>query len=89
MQSGMGKTHNWVLEYEQLTKRSPEPLMGWSQSDDTLNQVKMNFPSLDAAVAHAEKQGWTYSVSVDKQKKIRPRSYMDNFKYIPVAEEKA
>lgn len=84
----MGKTQNWVLEYEPLTKRSPEPLMGWSQSHDTLNQVKMVFPSLDAAVAHAEKQGWAYSVAVEKPKKIKPRSYMDNFRYIPDEEGK-
>ncbi len=88
MQSGVNNTRHWVLEHEQYTKRSPEPLMGWSQSDDTFNQVKLTFPSKEAAIAHAEKQGWDYSVAIDKVKKVKPRSYMDNFKYVPDKESK-
>lgn len=83
MQSGMGKTHEWILEFDPLTKRTPEPLMGWSQADDTLNQIRMVFPSSDAAVIYAQKQGWEYAVAVEKVKKVRPRNYSDNFRYIP------
>jgi len=43
MQSGRGKTKNWVLEYENDTARIPEPLMGWVSSDDTNNQVTIHF----------------------------------------------
>lgn len=87
MQSGLGKTQNWVLEYEPLTKRTPEPLMGWSQSDDTLNQVRLNFPSAEAAIAHATAQGWDYTVANERVKKVQPRNYGDNFRYIPPPSE--
>jgi len=82
-QSGMAKTQNWILEYVPLSKRSPEPLMGWSSSKDTLNQVKLKFSSREAAIAHAQEQGWEYNVAVDQERKVKPRSYADNFKYIP------
>ena len=57
--------------------------MGWSQSKDTLAQVRLKFDTKEAAIAHAEKQGWEYAVSVERPKKIKPRNYMDNFRYIP------
>ncbi|NDE91030.1 MAG: hypothetical protein EB059_07850, partial [Alphaproteobacteria bacterium] len=30
MQSGRAKTHEWSIEPELLTARTPEPMMGWS-----------------------------------------------------------
>ena len=57
MQSGRGKTHDWVLEYEIATPRRAEPLMGWIASGDTLNQVRLKFPTKDEAVAFAERKG--------------------------------
>ena len=84
MQSGLGKTEKWVLEYETTSKRRPEPLMGWTSSEDTLNQVRIKFTTKEAAIAHAEKQGWEYSVQVAQEKKVKPRNYGDNFRYIPV-----
>ena len=89
MQSGTARTQNWVLEVEPVSKRSPEPLMGWSQAHDTLNQLRLTFSTKEAAIAHAETQGWSYSVAVERAKKVRPRNYMDNFKYIPSEDDRA
>lgn len=83
MQSARGKTKQWVLEYETTSRRLPEPLMGWTSSQDTLNQVKLQFESAEDAVAYATKQGWEYTVAVTRDRKIRPRNYMDNFKHVP------
>jgi hypothetical protein len=83
MQSGRGKTHYWQLEYELATPRRPEPLMGWTSSGDTLNQVKIKFPTKEEAVAFAERQGLDYSVELPKPHRVRPRSYADNFRYVP------
>ncbi len=87
MQSGVAKTEKWVLEYLSTSARVPEPLMGWTSSEDTLNQVTLKFHTCEEAVNYAEKQGWEYSVAVSREPKIRPRNYGDNFKYIPPAEE--
>jgi hypothetical protein len=83
MQSGRGKTLYWQLEYELPTARRPEPLMGWTSSGDTLNQVKIKFPTKEEAVAFAERQGFDYSVELPKPHRVRPRSYADNFRYVP------
>lgn len=83
MQSGRNSTHSWVLEYEIETPRRPEPLMGWTASGDTLNQVRIRFPTKEEAVAFAEKEGLGYSVEQPKPHRVRPRSYADNFRYSP------
>jgi len=86
MQSTHAKKPRWVLEYVPTAKRQPEPLMGWVSSEDTLNQVKLKFENREDAIAYAEKQGWEYTVTVERDRKVKPRSYMDNFKYIPPQE---
>ncbi len=86
MQSGHGKTQHWLIEYEAVSALNPEPLMGWSSSEDTLNQVKIKFPTKESAIAHAEREGWEYTISVNQPRKVKPRNYGDNFKYYPPEE---
>jgi hypothetical protein len=83
MQSGRAGSHRWVLEYEIQTARRPEPLMGWTASADTLNQVRMRFPTKVEAISFAEREGLEYSVEEPKPHRVRPRTYADNFRYIP------
>ncbi len=83
MQSGRAKAQDWLLEYELKTARQPESLMGWTSSGDTLNQVRLTFNSLEDAIAYADKKGWGYTVQPAQERIVRPRNYVDNFKYIP------
>ncbi len=83
MQSGLAKSGGWLIEYDVQSARAPEALMGWVSSEDTLNQVRLKFPTQEAAIAHAEKEGWEYVVVPSHQKNIKPRNYGDNFKYRP------
>jgi hypothetical protein len=46
--------------------------MGYCGGGDTLTQVQLDFPSLDAAVAFAEKQGLDYVVRADPLERPRP-----------------
>jgi hypothetical protein len=80
MQSGRGSTLDWVLEYEIETPRRPEPLMGWTSSGDTLNQVRLKFETKEEAVAFAERKGWNYTVHEPHMRRVRPRNYADNFR---------
>jgi len=73
----------WVLEYETISKRKPEPVMGWTSSEDTLNQVQMRFETQEQAVAFAQKKGWDYDKAIAHCRKVIPRNYSDNFRYIP------
>jgi len=81
MQSGLARTKFWVLEYEQTTARTPDPLMGWSSAADTLNQVRLKFESLDEAKAYAESRGILYTVEPPHSKTIKPKAYADNFRF--------
>ena len=79
MQSGGGMTQSWVMEFEPGARIEQDPLMGWAGSADTRAQVRLQFASAEEAVAHAEKNGWTYTVQAPKERQIRPKAYADNF----------
>ena len=83
MQSGRGKTTDWLLESEPAPKEI-DPLMGWTGSRNTMEQVQMWFLTLDEAKAHAEKHGWQYTVEQPKVREIKPKAYADNFAYTRV-----
>lgn len=81
MQSGRGRIEHWLLEYEHSTARTPDPLMGWTSADDTLNQPPLKFKSLADAQKFAEDNDIEYTISHSHERRVRPRNYGDNFKY--------
>ena len=83
MQSGQGNTPEWVIEPEPSAKQV-DPLMGWTSSRDTMGQVRLFFATLEEAKAHAEKNGWQYTVEQPKGRPVRPKAYADNFAYTRV-----
>ena len=88
MQSGHGKTQTWILEYDEDIKRSPENLNGWTSASNTTGQVQLKFETLEQAQNFADKQGLQTLVKPASTRKVRPRNYTDNFKYIPPEDEK-
>ena len=80
MQSGVGKIKEWVLESEPMPKIL-DPLMGWTGSRDTMQQVRLQFATVEEAKAYAEKKGWHYTVEMPRPRHVRPKAYADNFAY--------
>ena len=80
MQSG-ARTRKWVLAYEPATRRLPDPLMGWTSTEDTLNEVRLHFATMEEAVAFAIKNGLDYTVIAPQESTEKPKSYADNFRY--------
>ncbi len=80
MQSGRGKTHQWVMEFETSAPNRVEPLMGWVSGADTRNQLKLRFESLDEAMAYAAAQGLKAVVQSPHERTLKPKSYADNFR---------
>ena len=78
MQSGLGKTKNWILEYFD-EKNGINPLMGWESSTDTLSEVKLEFSSKENAISYAKKNKLSYEIIENEKKKIVKKSYADNF----------
>jgi hypothetical protein len=81
MQSGKAKTGDWILEFPNQTPRSADPLMGWTSTIETQQQVKLFFPTLEQAKAYAEREGIAYTVAVDPPVRLNRKSYSDNFKW--------
>jgi hypothetical protein len=80
MQSGVAKTREWLLESEPTPKQL-DHLMGWTGSRDTMQQVQLEFSTLDEAKAHAEKNGWQYTIDQPHVRSLRPKAYADNFAF--------
>ena len=81
MSSGTAKTRHWILEFPNATGREVDPLMGWTSSSDTQAQVRMRFPTKEAALEYAKENGIDATVADPKTRKpnIRPRGYGENF----------
>ena len=78
MQSGIGKTKKWLLEFETRDKNY-NSLMGWESSEDTLDQIKLEFDSKEKAITYAVKNNISYVVVEPKNKEFIIKSYADNF----------
>ena len=78
MQSGLGKTSKWLLEFD-IKDPSINPLMGWESSTDTLSELNLEFSSKDKAIEYAKKNKIEFEVVEEKKRKIIKKSYSDNF----------
>ena len=78
MQSGLGKTDKWILEFE-TKDPSKNPLMGWESSSDTLTELKLEFSTKELAINYAKKMKILYEIIEPKKRKTVKKSYADNF----------
>lgn len=79
-QSGKARADSWVLEPEPAEVRRADPLMGWVGSGDTETQVKLTFPTLEAARAYAARAGFEAQVVPAPKKRLIIQSYAENFR---------
>jgi hypothetical protein len=80
MQSGKAHTQTWVMEYAPTEAKQPDPLTGWAGSGDTKQQLRLTFPTAEAAKAYAEKEGVAYTITVTAPKTLKIQAYADNFR---------
>ena len=78
MQSGLGKSNKWILEYE-TKDPTKNPLMGWESSSDTFTEVKLIFKSKELAINYAKKNKIDFEIIEPKKRKTVKKSYADNF----------
>ncbi len=81
MQSGRARSRAWVLEFEAEAARGIEPLMGWTSSGDTRQQLRLNFGTREDAVAYARRHGLPYRVFEPAKPRTVRKSYADNFRW--------
>src|SRR5204863_5595870 len=81
MQSGKARVGQWVLEFESARAKRPDPLTGWSGGAETVEQVVLTFPTLEAAQAYAIREGIDAHVIPAAQPKLKLQAYADNFRW--------
>ena len=79
MQSGLGKTKQWIAEYINEKDKIKDTLMGWNSSLDTKEQIKMFFETKDQAIVWAKNNNEQFIVIEPKERKIKPKNYSSNF----------
>ena len=80
-QSGRARTRAWVVRVERRSPRQVEPVMGWTAGADMDQEVRLSFPTREAAVAYAEANGMEYSVAAPQARVVRAKAYADNFAF--------
>ena len=80
MQSGRARTDRWVLEFEPSRPQQADPLTGWAGGANTDTQMRINFPTLEAAREYAEREGIAYHVVAAPERKLKLQAYADNFR---------
>tara|TARA_B100001173_G_scaffold259015_1_gene231828 strand:+ start:757 stop:1032 length:276 start_codon:yes stop_codon:yes gene_type:complete len=70
MQSGLGKTDKWILEFETKDPIN-NPLMGWESSSDTLTELRLEFSTRELAINYAKKK--KLIMKLLSQKKGKPQ----------------
>ena len=78
MQSGLGKTNKWVLEFK-TKDPTKNPLMGWESSSDTLTELRLEFSTKELAINYAKKNKIEYEIIEPRKRKTVKKSYADNF----------
>jgi len=79
MQVGRAKTRQWLLEHSPSGDRFLDPLMGWTSNMQTQTQLRLKFPTKEAAVRYAEKNNIPYTVVPQQIPVQQKKSYSDNF----------
>ena len=79
-QSGKANSGLWLLEFERQKPLRPDPLTGWNGSGDTNTQVRMSFPTKEAAIAYCDKHGFAHHVVPASPVRLKLQAYADNFR---------
>jgi hypothetical protein len=79
-QSGRAAAAPWTLEFERIEAQRPDPLTGWNGSGDTAVQVRLGFPSKEAAIAYCDKHGLAYHLVPTPPIRLKIQAYSDNFR---------
>ena len=78
MQSGLGKSDKWLIEFE-TEDTGINPLMGWETSSNTLSELNLEFSSKELAIEYTKKNKIDFEIIEPQKRKIVKKSYADNF----------
>ena len=69
MQSGLGKSDKWIIEFE-TNNSGINPLMGWESSSDTFSELNLEFSTKELAIEYAKKNKIDFTVIEPQKRKL-------------------
>jgi hypothetical protein len=82
VQSGQARTREWLLDFDPESPQVLDHLMGWAGSRNPFASLDpLRFADRHSAVEFAQQHGWPYVLRPPPVRRIRPKSYADNFRY--------
>lgn len=81
MQSGKAKMHAWLLEFAPEKPYVTDSLMGWTGMSDMPQEIRLTFPTKEAAVAYATRQNIPFELFEPNARSQVKKAYADNFKF--------
>ena len=81
MQSGMAKTHSWLLEFIPQKPYFIDNLMGWVGMSETQPETKLYFSTKEEAVTYATRNGLDFEVYEPQLRRSKRKVYADNFAF--------
>ena len=73
------KNEFWLLEFNSQDKPIIDEKMLWTSSSNTQDKVKIKFSDKDKAIKFANNNNIDFVLIEPKKRKIKPKSYSDNF----------
>jgi hypothetical protein len=86
MQSGKAEMKHWLLEFVPQKPYFIDNLMGWVGMTEMPREIRLWFPTKDAAIAYAEKHQIPYEAYNPNPRRLVRKSYADNFKFSKISD---
>lgn len=86
-QSGQQDNNPWLLTFTRVTPLFIEPLMGWTGSQDMMDEVQLTFATRQEAIDYAQRNGLEFEIREPQMRIIKPKSYAANFAFNRVQED--
>ena len=80
-QSGRHKTNFWYLKFDDFFSHEEDIMTGWKGKSLPQSKTKLKFSNLNSAIAFAKSKNFEYEVLKESIKKIKIKSYAENFRY--------
>ncbi len=80
-QSGNFKTKFWYLKFDNNNVYEEDLMTGWKGGIAPIKKIKIKFSSLERAVEYAKKKNYDYQVLNLDKKRLKLKSYADNFRF--------
>lgn len=81
MQSGKAKALDWLLEFTPEKPYFIYNLTGWVGMTDMPQEIRLFFPTREAAIAYAQKNRIPFEIVLPNKRRLVRKAYADNFKY--------